>query len=195
MRWRPEIRAREYSEPVESAERALVRRIASQDRDAFDELYLAYRWRLLRFVGQFVPSKHLLEEILNDTMLVVWRKASSYNGTSRVSTWIFAIAYREVLRARKRDYRALRIPPAAESVASSPSLEADFIEGESRSKLHQLLAQLSDEQRTVVELTYFHGLGYKEIAQTLRCPLNTVKTRMFHARRRLKVLLTVGAAE
>src|SRR5690348_9971315 len=192
---RPEERQHHYSEAMEAEEGALLHRIAAHDRCAFDALYLRYRWRLLRFIGQLVPGAHLLEEILNDTMLVVWHKAASYNGHSRVSTWIFAIAYREVLRARKRDYRARRLQPSAESTAWSPSLESDFIEDEARAKLHHIVAQLSDEQRAVVELTYFHGLGYKEIAQALHCPLNTVKTRMFHARRRLKALLTLSAED
>jgi RNA polymerase sigma-70 factor (ECF subfamily) len=171
---------------------ALVRRIARWDRSAFDQLYRSYRWRLLRFIGQLAPGKHLIEEILDDTMLVVWRKAGSYNGQSRVSTWIFGIAYREMLRAKKRDGRALQLPLAGGELASTPSVEADFIDGESSSRLHQLVSRLSEDQRLVVELTYFHGFDYKEIAATIGCPLNTVKTRMFHARRRLKALLTAG---
>ena len=194
MRWRGEVRQRAAPELCETEEGALVRRVAARDRDAFDLLYRKYQWRLTRFIGQLTHRKHLIEEILDDTMMVVWHKAGSYNGQSRVSTWIFAIAYREVMRANERDSRGLRLPPSDGS-SSVPSVESDVIEGESHSRLRHLVAQLSIEQRTVIELTYFHGFDYKEIAAAIGCPLNTVKTRMFHARRRLRALLVADAQE
>jgi RNA polymerase sigma factor (sigma-70 family) len=174
-------------------EAALVHRIAAKDRYAFELLYRSYYRRLTRFVEQLTRRRHLIDEILDDTMLVVWRKAASYNGHSRVSTWIFAIAYHEVMRAHHRERRASQLPPP-DAAAVVPSVEADFIESESRSKLHDVVAELSVEQRAVIELTYFHGFGYKEISAITGCPLNTVKTRMFHARRKLKALLA-GALE
>jgi RNA polymerase sigma-70 factor (ECF subfamily) len=76
-----------------------------------------------------------------------------------------------------------------------PSVESDLIAAESKSWLRNVVAELSVEQRAVIELTYFHGFGYKEIAHVIGCPVNTVKTRMFHARRRLKALLASRGAE
>jgi len=175
-------------------EAALVRRVAAQDGSAFELLYRGYYRRLTRFIEQLTRRRHLIDEILDDTMLVVWRKANSYNGHSRVSTWIFAIAYQEVMRAHHRERRASQLPPP-DAPAVVPSVEADFIESESRSMLHDIIAELSVEQRAVIELTYFHGFGYKEITAIIGCPLNTVKTRMFHARRRLRALLQSGAQE
>ena len=83
-------------------EAALLRRIAVGDRQAFESLYRGYFPRLTRFLERLIRRSHVVEEVLNDTMLVVWRKAASFNGESKVSTWIFSIAYRKALKAVKR---------------------------------------------------------------------------------------------
>jgi RNA polymerase sigma-70 factor, ECF subfamily len=181
--------------PGEQDEVALVSRVAAGDRSAFEALYRIYYRRLTRFIQQLSRSFHLVDEILDDTMLVVWRKGARFNGHSRVSTWIFAIAYNEVMRAHHRERRASRLPSHPDDGVCVQSLETDYIEGEARAKLRHVVTELSVEQRAVVELTYFHGFGYKEIAAITGCPLNTVKTRMFHARRRLKALLAEHAQE
>lgn len=170
-------------------ERALVRRIALRDVRAFEMLYRQYRRRLLRFIGELIRQRDLLDEILDDTMLVVWKKAPQYNGTCLVSTWILSIGYREALRAQDRERRALRTRCADELRQSMPSAETNAIEGEAREEVRTVIAKLSVEHRAVVELSYFHDCGYHEIASIVGCPLNTVKTRMYHARRRLRTLL------
>ena len=179
--------------PGEQDEVVLVSRVATQDHAAFEALYRLYYRRLMRFIQQLSRKFHLVEEILDDTMLVVWRKAARYNGHSRVSTWIFAIAYNEVMRAHHFERRASRLLSIPDDAACAHSLETDYIEDEARALLRHVVTELSLDQRAVVELTYFHGFGYKEIAAITGCPLNTVKTRMFHARRRLKALLAEQA--
>jgi len=172
------------------AEVDLVRRIASQDQYAFEVLYRIYYRRLTRFLDRITRRPHANEEVLDDTMFAVWRKAATFNGTSQVSTWIFAIAYRMALKALKRDRawtQRLLLDDGEPDTAPSP--EAALIEGESRSRIKRLLADLSPEQRAVIELTYYHGCAYKEIAEIVGCPVDTVKTRMFHARRKLRGVL------
>jgi len=180
---------------VEEREAALVRRVAAKDRSAFELLYRNYYRRLTRFVEQLTRKRHLIDEILDDTMLVVWRKAATFNGQSRVSTWIFAIAYHELMRAHHRERRASQGEPLVDATLTVPSVEAACIESETKTLLRDVIRQLSAEQRAVIELTYFHGFGYKEIAAITGCPLNTVKTRMFHARRRLRALLLTSALD
>jgi RNA polymerase sigma-70 factor (ECF subfamily) len=172
------------------AEVDLVHRIASQDQYAFEVLYRIYYRRLTRFLDRITRRPHANEEVLDDTMFAVWRKAATFNGTSQVSTWIFAIAYRMALKALKRDRawtQRLLLDDGEPDTAPSP--EAALIEGESRSRIKRLLADLSPEQRAVIELTYYHGCAYKEIAEIVGCPVDTVKTRMFHARRKLRAVL------
>ncbi|HTS54150.1 MAG TPA: sigma-70 family RNA polymerase sigma factor [Burkholderiales bacterium] len=166
----------------------LLQRVSQRDRRAFELLYRVYYRRLTRFLEQMTRRPQLVEEIVDDTMLVVWRKAGTFNGASRVSTWIFAIAYRKALKALRRGAEPTRVPWDGEPT-SGEGPETELIERESRNRVRRALTDLSTEQRAVVELTYYHGYAYREIAQIVRCPVDTVKTRMFHARRKLKALL------
>jgi RNA polymerase sigma-70 factor (ECF subfamily) len=171
------------------AERELLERVKAHDVDAFEKLYRIYQPRLSRFVSNLVKRPHIVEEVLNDTMMVMWQTAGSFRGTSKLSTWLFAIAYRKALKARMRWPDPVEDDKEDLRISNDPMPDADL----ERSRIHGALvgamASLSAEQRAVVDLTYFHGLGYREIADILSCPVDTVKTRMFHARRRLKQAL------
>src|SRR6476659_6855002 len=83
----------------EDADVALIGRVAAGDLHAFETLYRIYHPRLDRFLTLMTARRTLVEEVLNDTMLVVWRRSDTYNRQSKVSTWIFAIAYRTALKA------------------------------------------------------------------------------------------------
>lgn len=170
----------------EEGERQLLAGVASRNVDAFERLYRIYEPRLARFLGSMLQRPQLVEEVLNDTMLVVWQSGSAFRGGSKLSTWIFAIAYRKALKAR----RCWPDPVEDEKLRSRPSLDpiADqqMQHQRLRDALVEAMAQLSAEHRAVVDLTYFHEMGYREIAEIVGCPVDTVKTRMFHARRRLR---------
>jgi RNA polymerase sigma-70 factor (ECF subfamily) len=174
---------------AERHERDLIARVASCDRAAFECLYRRYRPRLLRFSQRMAQSPATVEEILNDTMLVVWRRAGTYNGTCKVSTWIFAIAYRLTLKALRHldDPVDGASEDSADEAAAGP--EGRLIATQQAAGLRTVLAQLSPDQRAVVDLAYFQDFSYQEIASVLACPVDTVKTRMFHARRKLRLLL------
>src|SRR3954452_20803587 len=88
--------------PAASDDAQLIERIAQRDLRAFEALYRSYHPRLTRFLTNMLRRPHLVEEALNDTMMVVWKRPEKYNGTSKVSTWIFAVAYRTALKARSR---------------------------------------------------------------------------------------------
>jgi RNA polymerase sigma factor (sigma-70 family) len=181
--------------PANADEAALLHRSAASDRAAFDLLYRAYHRRLTRFIERVTRRPHVTEEVLNDTMLVVWRKAHTYDGSSRVSTWIFAIAYRKALKALKRLGQSCGAIVQDPPEAASQDPESDAMQRESRARITRALEALSREQRAVVELTYYHGCAYREIAAIVGCPVDTVKTRMFHARRKLKTLLAAEGRE
>lgn len=170
-------------------EAALIARIAEGDLRAFEELYRLYDRRLSRFIMNMVRRAHLVEEVLNDTMMVIWRRASDYDGQSKVSTWIFAIAYRRALSA----IRNFKEPIEDRDADDRPSPDAGPDIDLARRQIHGLLvtamARLSADHRAVVDLTYFHELDYREIAEIMGCPVDTVKTRMYHARRHLRRML------
>jgi RNA polymerase sigma factor (sigma-70 family) len=177
---------------AEPAEVRLVARVAAGDLPAFERLYRIYHARLTRFLDRMTRRRALVEEVLNDTMLTVWNRSDRYNGTSKVSTWIFAIAYRKALKALQRSDEAVEDAAAEQEADSRPD---DHLERrQAREQLARAIDALSHDHRAVVVLTYFHDMGYREIAQIVDCPVDTVKTRMFHARRRLRGMLA-GDAE
>jgi RNA polymerase sigma-70 factor (ECF subfamily) len=176
-------------------ESALLERVKAGDVDAFERLYRIYQPRLVRFLANLLKRPHLVEEVLDDTMMVVWQTAGSFRGTSKLSTWVFAIAYRKAMKARARWPDPVEEDERDTRSSNDPLPDADLQRSRVRTALLGAMGELSAEQRAVVDLTYFHDLGYREIAQILSCPVDTVKTRMFHARRRLKRALSGTLAD
>jgi RNA polymerase sigma factor (sigma-70 family) len=181
--------------PDQIDEARLIRRVAGGDRRAFETLYRLYHPRLARFLLNILRKPELVEEVINDTLVAVWRRPDSYNGSSKLSTWIFAIAFRKALKARSR----LDEPVEDKDPDSRPSDEAGPEQQlglrQAQQVLLEALKELSPDHRTVVDLTYFHEFGYREIAEIMDCPVDTVKTRMFHARRNLRNMLAGGLAD
>ena len=169
-------------------ELTLLRRIAAKDRKAFEALYHLYYRRLFGYLLKLTRRAELVEEVLNDVMLAIWKGAASFDGRSRPSTWIFGIAYHKALKVLARRQEPVDDAESPEPVDRDES-ESLAARRELAGVLGRALGSLSPEQRAVVELTYYYGLAYPEIAEIVGCPVNTVKTRMFHARRRLRELL------
>jgi RNA polymerase sigma-70 factor (ECF subfamily) len=165
-------------------------RVSQGDVAAFDLVFRRYADRVRAFLARVSPLRSLVDEALNDTMLTVWRRSSRYDGSCRLSTWIFAVAQRKALHllrhARVRAPLAVAEPPAR----NEPDAEAQM--SQLRECLCRALTALPLEQLTVVELTYFEGYGCREVASLMECPVETVKTRMFHARRKLRRMLSAA---
>lgn len=171
---------------VASEEKQLLARVRDRDLHAFETLYRIYQPRLARFLFNLVQRPQLVEEVLDDTMMVVWDTAASFRGTSKLSTWIFAIAYRKALKAKARWPDPAEEPAVDTRVSPEPGPEDQARHERLHDALIAAMGTLSADHRAVVDLTYFHGMGYRDIAEIMNCPVDTVKTRMFHARRRLK---------
>ena len=165
----------------------LIARIAEGDRRAFEELYNLYHRRMARFLTRLTRRYDLAEEVINDTFWVVWRKARDFRGDSQPSTWILGIAYR---KARSAFRTSARLAEKNLELANEPlTLETVTGTEELRDWLGQALAKLPVEQRLAVQLCYELGYSCEEIATIMECPVNTVKTRLFHARAKLQKLL------
>lgn len=178
----------------EEGELRLLRRVCAGDTAAFETLYRLYHPRLTRFLGSLVRRPTIVEEVLNDTLMVVWERAESFNGDSKLSTWVFAIAYRKAMKALRRQDVPVEDEERDHLAATDPTPEEEFGQGRTQRLLFTAMEELSADHRAVVDLTYFHELGYREIAEIMKCPVDTVKTRMFHARRHLRRVLS-GALE
>jgi RNA polymerase sigma factor (sigma-70 family) len=174
---------------ADARERELIDRVIDRDQRAFETLYRIYQPRLVRFMSLVTPRATIVEEAVNDTMMVVWNRAHTYNGQCKVSTWVFAIAYRTVCKALRWQDAPVDPTDLDEQASEEAGPEAVNNAREVQAALARALDGLSHEHRNVVVLTYFHDLPYAEIAQIMDCPVDTVKTRMFHARRKLRVLL------
>jgi RNA polymerase sigma-70 factor (ECF subfamily) len=164
----------------------LLSAVARGDRKALEELYVGYHRRLARFLSRLAPRYDTVEEIINDTFMVVWQSAGEFRGASRVSTWIIGIAYRTALKSLRRTRTRLKAQAQADfaDITVDPNNEAEV-----RDWVTQGLNHLPTEQRMVIELAYHMGHSIEEIAMITDCPVGTVKARMFHAREKLRQYL------
>lgn len=167
----------------------LIEGVIRRDLKAFEDLYRTYHPRLTRFLMNILRRPQTVEEVLNDTLMVVWKRPEGFNGTSKVSTWIFGIAYHTALKARSRHDEPQEDLNANARVSKDLGPERRLGQRQVQVLLLEAMDRLSADHRAVVDLTYFHDVGYREIAEILDCPVGTVKTRMHHARRHLKEIL------
>ena len=186
------VTAKGFSETRDSerSDSELLIAIAAGNRRALDELYLCYQWRLARFLSRFTQCPENVEEVINDTFMVVWRHANEFRFASQVSSWILGIAYRTALKSiRRQKYRS-----AARSLDESPVQTVDpVLEAEIRDWVRTGLNRLPDEQRLALELACHMGYSLMEIADITDAPIGTVKARMFLARQKLRQQLpTLG---
>jgi len=174
----------------------LLLRVSQGDREAMRLLYGAYCRRLSRFLSRTLRDGRLVEEVVNDTMLIVWQHAAEFRGASRPSTWILGIAYRRALKALDRQSAADRhqVAPMRTTGAEEGAVESLLEQTERDEWLAAGLQRLSSEHRMALELTYFVGLSCEEVAEVVGCPVGTVKTRVFYARQQLRALLVELAA-
>lgn len=180
----------------------LAARIARGDAEALAELYDRYAPRLFGLVGRLLADPHDREEVLQETFLTVWRKASGYDGRrGRLSSWLVAIAHHKAIdllrRKRRRPGRPqdLAWPDLTADASGSPVFGPDEVSDQAlamdhRAAVEQALARLRPEERQVVVLAYFHGYTHREIAAFCSIPLGTVKSRMRSAVERLRGLLS-----
>jgi RNA polymerase sigma factor (sigma-70 family) len=185
----------QYGQQMRDAD--LITRLSNADEAALEQLYHHYYTRLYRFIARITRREDLIDEIINDVMYVVWEKAASYDPKCKPSTWIFGIAFnkaRQAVRdAGRMEEESLDDLDEDSSWLGRPDGALEQVELEEW--LESALNTLSPEHRAVIELTYYEGLHYSEIATILGCPENTVKTRMHHARKNLAVILKPAKAK
>ena len=178
----------------------LMRAVANKDRRAFEQVYYLYSPRLGRYLMRLLKRSELVDEVLNDVMLVVWQSADRYDpALSQLSTWLFGIAHNKALKASSRAARHAsdvsidaRESEEFSDDADDPANRVDpsnpeqtLIGRQLGRALQWAVDSLSPEHRAVVELAFAEDYSYQEIATTLACPVNTVKSRMFYARKHL----------
>ncbi len=167
----------------------LLELIAKQrDRDALSELYQRFKQTVGSFLKRKTCEDKLVDEVYNDVMLIVWDNASKFRGESKVSTWIFGIAYHTSLTHNRKELRHSQdcdnqMSGSLSSLVDDNNLEQQIVD---KASMRSAIGKLSQQHKIVIELAYFYGHNLQEISDLLGCPLNTVKTRLFHARKQLK---------
>jgi RNA polymerase sigma-70 factor (ECF subfamily) len=168
----------------------LLGRVEKQDEAAFRELYRAFSRKLYAYVLRQLGDPAQAEEIVSDTLFEVWKAPSKFRGESQFSTWLIGIARNKVLmafRSRKPDSKHEDLDVVAEIMAADDPSAFDILAQQQRREgVRTCMDKLSSEHRECVHLVFYEGLALAEIASVQGCPENTVKTRLFHARQKLK---------
>ncbi|ESS71510.1 RNA polymerase, sigma-24 subunit, ECF subfamily [Methyloglobulus morosus KoM1] len=186
---------------------ALLKRIAAKDRKAFEAFYYLYAEGFGRFLMKMLKHQEWVDEAVNDVMLTVWQSAGSYDPEKgRLSTWLFGIAHKKGLKLLERNgrYREESLEDYPEEADSdedgapelyntdmSPNSQPERVVmgWELGDAMSWAFSKLSADHLAVIDLCFAEGYSYQEIADIVGCPINTVKTRLFHARKRLAELL------
>ncbi|MEM7281552.1 MAG: RNA polymerase sigma factor [Pseudomonadota bacterium] len=173
--------------PHDRVDRVLIEQIAKDRRsDALETLYRQYQPRMIGFLRRLTQDDNLIEDVYNEVMLQIWNKAHQYKGSSKVSSWIFSIAYRACLKMLKKQQRKQEIVQALGDWFSALGASNESAESDSNDVIGKAINTLKPNHRLVVELCYFQGYSTEEISQIAGCPVNTVKTRLYHARAKIK---------
>ena len=173
----------------------LLDRIGQADEAAFRELYRGFSRRLYAYVLRQLGDAAQAEEIVADTVYEVWRQPGRFRGDSQFSTWLIGIARNKLLmalRSRKPDAHHDDLDAVAETVPSDDAGAFEMLAQRQRQEgVRQCMERLSEDHRECVHLVFYEGMALAEVASIQGCPENTVKTRLFHARLKLKNCLAM----
>jgi RNA polymerase sigma-70 factor (ECF subfamily) len=168
---------------VSEADVALVGRVAVGDAAALATLYRRHADGLFAFLQQYARDRMVAEEILQDTLLAVWRSAHLYAGRSGVRTWMFGIARRQAHnRLRIQEPRKLPLDGLAGRADPAPGPAEWAIASAQRAAIADAFAVLAPHHREMLALAFAARLPHREIAEVLGVPVGTVKSRLHHAR-------------
>jgi RNA polymerase sigma-70 factor, ECF subfamily len=168
----------------------LIGRIANGDRLAMQVLFARYHVRVFRFVVRLIRDETIAEDVISELFLDVWHQAGRFEGRSTVATWLLAIARFKAISALRRR-RDEELDQETASAIEDPSDDpGTALEKKDKSAvIRKCLMGLSAEHREIIDLVYYHEKSVQEVAEIVGIPENTVKTRMFYARKRLADLL------
>lgn len=173
----------------------LLEKIAEGDRKAFKALYIKYQPRLVKFCSRLLKNDiSIAADVTDEALIEVWRSAGSFSGRSQPSTWIHSIARFRMIAYLRKNKEVLLDNDLASLNLEDTALSAEdkiFI-NDRNDQLIESLGKLSKKHREIIELVYFRELSIKDISAMLDISDNTVKTRMFYARKHLKTILAAS---
>ena len=169
-----------------SSDEALIKRIGSGDQAALQALYARHSVKIFRFVVRLLRDEGRAEDVVSEVFIEVWKSAARFEMRSAVSTWLLSIARNKAISLIRKS----RDQELDEETAAGVADEADDPEVVAQKQdkgalLRACVMRLSAEHREVIDLVYYHEKSVEEVAEIVGVPEGTVKTRMFHARKRL----------
>lgn len=171
-------------------DRELMRRMVARDQTAMSALYARHHVRLYRYLVRLTRNEAVAEELMNEVFLESWRKAASYEGRSSVSTWLISIGHNRAISVlRKRSEEALDDNMAVSIADEDDTPEVALQKSGKAAAMRACMDELSVDHREIIDLVYYHDKSVAEAAAILGIPENTVKTRMFYARKKLAELM------
>jgi RNA polymerase sigma-70 factor (ECF subfamily) len=174
----------------DTSDEMLVALIAQRDKRALQQLYARHHVRIYRFALRFLNDEAAAEDTVSEVFIDVWRQAERFEGRSQVTTWLLAIARNKALSTLRRRSAEELDDEVAEFIEDpSDNPEAAMLKSQRASVLQDCLTQLSPAHREIVDLVYYHEKSVEEVAEIISVPANTVKTRMFYARKRIGELM------
>ena len=180
---------RPLSKTRDNSDEALIGKIASGNRLAMQVLFARHHARIYRFVLRLVGNHALAEDVTSEVFLSVWRQAHRFEARSAATTWLLAIARYKALGELRRRSEVSSEEENVDAIDPAADPEAAFEIKHRGEILRRCLTRLSREHREIIDLVYYHEKSVQEVAQIVGIPGNTVKTRMFYARRKLSELL------
>jgi RNA polymerase sigma-70 factor (ECF subfamily) len=187
---------RRLSIDQQMSDQALVALITRRDKHAMQVLFARYSVRMFRFLLRFVDSESLAEDLVSETFIEVWRHAGQYEARSLVSTWLLAIARHKALSALRQRSTDELDDDAIDSIEDpGENPEIAMQKTERSAILLNCLEQLSPAHREIIDLVYYHERTIGDVAKIIGVPQNTVKTRMFYARRGIAKLMAAQGVE
>jgi RNA polymerase sigma-70 factor, ECF subfamily len=178
-----------------ASDEALIERIVTGDAHAFRALVARYNVRVFRFVLRKVKDKTLADDLVVEIFFEVWRHAHRFEARAAVSTWLLAIARHKALCVLRRRRVHEKLDDALAIEDPSQSAEVTVQKKDRDEVLHGCLMKLSDSHREILDLVYYHEQPMDSVAKIVGIPLNTVKTRMFYAKKRLAALLVESGVD
>lgn len=177
-------------------ERVLIERIARGDRRALEQIYGRHHLRIYRFLARMTGNEGMAEDIANEVFLAVWQGAARYEGRSEPLTWLLSIAHNKAVSRMRKWQPATTLLDAATAVPDLADAPDTALQKQDKSQLiRQCMDQLSSEHRIILDLVYYQERSVSEAAEILAIPEGTVKTRMFHARKKLSEFLAARGVD
>ncbi len=168
----------------------LTVRIAAGEEEALRELYAAYGRRMYAYALRLTGMPAIAEEVLQDSLLAVWKGAGGYRGEGRLISWLLGIVHHQAMNTMRRKQLHRVALEAAVQAASEGPQATQTVEGRlQREALAAGMRRLPSEQRIALELVFFQGLSLTEVAQVCACPVGTVKSRLNAAKAALRHIL------